>query len=125
MFKIGYDLRVATIEACRRAGFAPVFAVSGLEMDGALALAGAGVAGAVVPGSVVPPGGTAPGSGALSRRCAEADGRTGIPKGPASFPCCGGVLGRPCSRRSVPIRIQPAQSSASWGRTGDWREAGP
>jgi DNA-binding transcriptional LysR family regulator len=54
MFKNGYDLRVATIEACRRAGFAPVLAMSGLEMDGALALAAAGVAGAVVPESVVP-----------------------------------------------------------------------
>jgi DNA-binding transcriptional LysR family regulator len=57
MFKDGYDLREATIEACRRAGFAPVLAMSGLEMDGALALAGAGVAGAVVPESVVPPEG--------------------------------------------------------------------
>ena len=57
MFKDGYDLRETTLEACRRAGFAPVLAMSGLEMDGALALAGAGVAGAVVPESVVPPGG--------------------------------------------------------------------
>ena len=57
MFKDGYDLREATIEACRRAGFAPVLAMSGLEMDGALALAAAGVAAAVVPESVVPPGG--------------------------------------------------------------------
>jgi DNA-binding transcriptional LysR family regulator len=57
MFKDGYDLRETTIEACRRAGFAPVLAMSGLEMDGALALAGAGVAGAVVPESVVAPGG--------------------------------------------------------------------
>ena len=57
MFKAGYDLREATMEACRRAGFAPVLAVSGLEMDGALALAGAGVAAAVVPESAVPPGG--------------------------------------------------------------------
>jgi DNA-binding transcriptional LysR family regulator len=57
MFKDGYDLRVATIEACRRAGFAPLLAMSGLEMDGALALAGAGVAGAVVPASVVAPEG--------------------------------------------------------------------
>jgi DNA-binding transcriptional LysR family regulator len=58
MFKDGYDLREATIAACRRAGFAPVFAMSGLEMDGALALARAGVAGAVVPESVVPSGGS-------------------------------------------------------------------
>jgi DNA-binding transcriptional LysR family regulator len=57
MFKDGYDLREATIEACRRAGFAPLLAMSGLEMDGALALAGAGVAAAVVPESVVPPDG--------------------------------------------------------------------
>lgn len=57
MFKGGYDLREATIEACRRSGFAPVFAMQGLEMDGALALASAGVAAAVVPESVVAPGG--------------------------------------------------------------------
>ncbi len=71
MFKDGYDLREATMEACRRAGFAPVLAVSGLEMDGALALAGAGVAAAVVPESVVPPDGALRGvrfrDGALRR----------------------------------------------------------
>jgi DNA-binding transcriptional LysR family regulator len=53
MFKDGYDLREATMDACRQAGFAPALAVSGLEMDGALALARAGVAAAVVPESVV------------------------------------------------------------------------
>jgi DNA-binding transcriptional LysR family regulator len=54
MFKDGYDLREATLQACRQAGFAPVMAMQGLEMDGALALAAAGVAAAVVPESVVP-----------------------------------------------------------------------
>lgn len=53
MFKDGYDLREATLQACRQAGFAPIMAVQGLEMDGALALAAAGVAAAVVPESVV------------------------------------------------------------------------
>jgi DNA-binding transcriptional LysR family regulator len=53
MFKDGYDLREATMEACRRAGFAPIMAMQGLEMDGALALAAAGVAAAVVPESVI------------------------------------------------------------------------
>ncbi len=57
MFKDGYDLREATIEACHQAGFDPLLAMSGLEMDGALALAGAGVAAAVVPESVVAPDG--------------------------------------------------------------------
>jgi DNA-binding transcriptional LysR family regulator len=57
MFKDGYDLREATLAACRQAGFSPVMALQGLEMDGALALAAAGVAAAVVPGSVVAPGG--------------------------------------------------------------------
>jgi DNA-binding transcriptional LysR family regulator len=57
MFKDGYDLREATLAACRQAGFVPVMAMQGLEMDGALALAGAGVAAAVVPGSVVAPSG--------------------------------------------------------------------
>ena len=53
MFKDGYDLREATLMACRQAGFSPVMAMQGLEMDGALALAAAGVAAAVVPESVV------------------------------------------------------------------------
>lgn len=53
MFKDGYDLREATLLACRQAGFNPVMAMQGLEMDGALALAAAGVAAAVVPESVV------------------------------------------------------------------------
>jgi DNA-binding transcriptional LysR family regulator len=57
MFKDGYDLREATLAACRRAGFEPVVAVQGLEMYGALALAAAGVAAAVVPESVVRPSG--------------------------------------------------------------------
>jgi DNA-binding transcriptional LysR family regulator len=57
MFKDGYDLREATLAACRQAGFAPVMAMQGLEMDGVLALASAGVAAAVVPASVVPPSG--------------------------------------------------------------------
>jgi len=57
MFKDGYDLREATLMACRQAGFAPVMAMQGLEMDGALALAAAGVAAAVVPLSVVAPSG--------------------------------------------------------------------
>ena len=54
MFKDGYDLRDATLAACRQAGFVPTLAMQGLEMDGALALAAAGVAAAVVPESVVP-----------------------------------------------------------------------
>jgi DNA-binding transcriptional LysR family regulator len=53
MFKDGYDLREATLLACRQAGFAPTMAMQGLEMDGALALAAAGVAAAVVPESVL------------------------------------------------------------------------
>jgi DNA-binding transcriptional LysR family regulator len=57
MFKDGYDLRATTLAACRRAGFVPITAMQGLEMDGALALAAAGVAAAVVPESVVAPGG--------------------------------------------------------------------
>ena len=57
MFKDGYDLREATLQACRDAGFSPVMAMQGLEMDGALALAAAGMGAAVVPGSVVTPSG--------------------------------------------------------------------
>ncbi len=57
MFRSGYDLREVTLAACRGAGFQPVFAVEGLEMDGVLAMAGAGLGAAVVPASVVSPGG--------------------------------------------------------------------
>ncbi len=58
MFKDGYDLREATLLACRQAGFTPIMAMQGLEMDGALALTSAGVAAAVVPESVVPGAGS-------------------------------------------------------------------
>ena len=37
MFRPGYDLRDVTLEACRRAGFTPQFAVEGGEMDAVLA----------------------------------------------------------------------------------------
>jgi DNA-binding transcriptional LysR family regulator len=57
MFRDGYDLRESTLAVCRRAGFAPHFAVEGLEMDGVLALCAAGLGAAVVPISVVEPGG--------------------------------------------------------------------
>jgi len=57
MFRDGYDLREATLAACRGAGFAPTFSVEGLEMDGVLALCAAGLGAAVVPVSVVAPGG--------------------------------------------------------------------
>jgi DNA-binding transcriptional LysR family regulator len=53
MFKNGYDLREATLQACRKAGFVPLTAVQGLEMDGALALVEEGVGAAVVPESVI------------------------------------------------------------------------
>lgn len=53
MFRTGYDLREATLSACRDAGFQPTFAVEGLEMDGVLAMARAGVGAAVVPASVI------------------------------------------------------------------------
>ncbi|MGI8753472.1 MAG: LysR family transcriptional regulator [Acidimicrobiales bacterium] len=52
MFRDGYDLREATLAVCRSAGFAPKFAVEGLEMDGVLALTAAGLGAAVVPASV-------------------------------------------------------------------------
>jgi len=57
MFKDGYDLRETTLSACRQAGFSPTLVMQGLEMDGALALATAGVGAVVVPESVIAPGG--------------------------------------------------------------------
>jgi DNA-binding transcriptional LysR family regulator len=57
MFRDGYDLRAATVAACRRAGFEPSFALEGGEMDGVLRMAAAGMGVAVVPSLVVDPGG--------------------------------------------------------------------
>jgi DNA-binding transcriptional LysR family regulator len=53
MFRRGYDLREAALEACRRAGVQATLAVEGLEMDGVLALTAAGVGAAVLPASMV------------------------------------------------------------------------
>ena len=53
MFRAGYDLRDATLDACRRAGFVPTFTVEGGEMDAVLSLAEAGLGAAVVPSIVV------------------------------------------------------------------------
>jgi DNA-binding transcriptional LysR family regulator len=53
MFRVGYDLREATIQACRQAGFEPSFAVDGGEMDAVLSFVAAGLGVALVPGVVV------------------------------------------------------------------------
>lgn len=52
MFRDGYDLREVTVAVCRSEGIHPTFAAEGLEMDGVLALAAAGLGAAVVPASV-------------------------------------------------------------------------
>jgi DNA-binding transcriptional LysR family regulator len=53
MFRSGYDLRDAAIDACRREGFTPPFAVEGGEMDAVLGFVEAGLGVALVPGMVV------------------------------------------------------------------------
>lgn len=53
MFRSGYDLREATITACRQAGFEPRFAVEGGEMDAVLRFVEAGLGIAVVPSMVL------------------------------------------------------------------------
>ncbi|MBC6457779.1 LysR family transcriptional regulator [Actinomadura sp. HBU206391] len=53
MFRPGYDLREATISACRQAGFEPRFAVEGGEMDAVLRFVEAGLGLAVVPSMVL------------------------------------------------------------------------
>lgn len=53
MFRPGYDLRDVTLEACRRAGFAPRYAVEGGEMDAVLAFVEAGLGVALVPSMVL------------------------------------------------------------------------
>jgi DNA-binding transcriptional LysR family regulator len=53
MFRAGYDIRRVTLDACRRAGFTPKFAVEGGEMDAVLAFVEAGLGVALVPSMVV------------------------------------------------------------------------
>ncbi|WP_049569345.1 LysR family transcriptional regulator [Nonomuraea sp. SBT364] len=53
MFRRGYDLREATLTACRQAGFEPRFAVQGGEMDAVLRFVEAGLGVAVVPSMVL------------------------------------------------------------------------
>ncbi|MFC0003670.1 LysR family transcriptional regulator [Micromonospora siamensis] len=53
MFREGYDLRDATLQACREAGFEPTLAVDGGEMDAVLSFVEAGLGVALVPGIVV------------------------------------------------------------------------
>jgi len=55
MFREGYDLREVTLAACRSAGFEPVFAVEGGEMDAILRLVAAGLGVAIVPAMVAEP----------------------------------------------------------------------
>ncbi|MFF8774452.1 LysR family transcriptional regulator [Kitasatospora sp. NPDC015120] len=52
MFREGYDVREATLVACREAGFEPEFAVEGGEMDAVLGFVRAGLGPAVLPGMV-------------------------------------------------------------------------
>lgn len=52
MFRRGYDVREATVNACRAAGFEPSFAIEGGEMDAVLELVRAGMGAAVVPSTV-------------------------------------------------------------------------
>ncbi|MCZ7438566.1 LysR family transcriptional regulator [Micromonospora sp. WMMC241] len=53
MFREGYDLRDATLQACRAAGFEPSLSVDGGEMDAVLSFVEAGLGVALVPGIVV------------------------------------------------------------------------
>jgi DNA-binding transcriptional LysR family regulator len=57
LLREGYDLRQTTVAACRRAGFEPIVALDGGEMDGVVALTAAGLGAAVLPATVVRPGG--------------------------------------------------------------------
>ncbi|GAB3207723.1 LysR family transcriptional regulator [Marinactinospora thermotolerans] len=53
MFRRGYDVREATLHACRAAGFEPRLAVEGGEMDAVLRFVEAGLGLAVVPSMVL------------------------------------------------------------------------
>jgi DNA-binding transcriptional LysR family regulator len=52
MFRDGYDLKTVTLRACREAGFEPVIALEGGEMEGVLALVAEGLGAAIVPSIV-------------------------------------------------------------------------
>ncbi len=52
MFRRGYELRDATVAACREAGFDPTFAIEGGEMDAVLGFVAAGLGSAVIPSMV-------------------------------------------------------------------------
>ncbi|MET9068859.1 LysR family transcriptional regulator [Streptosporangium sandarakinum] len=53
MFRRGYDLREATLSACRQAGFEPRLSVEGGEMDAVLRFVEAGLGIALVPSMVL------------------------------------------------------------------------
>ncbi|WP_255794925.1 LysR family transcriptional regulator [Mycobacteroides abscessus] len=53
MFRRGYDLRRATIDACRSAGFEPGFAVEGGETDAVLRFVEVGLGVAVLPSMIL------------------------------------------------------------------------
>ncbi|WP_433321013.1 LysR family transcriptional regulator [Micromonospora chersina] len=53
MFRQGYDLRDATLQACREAGFEPTLSVDGGELDAVLSFVEAGLGAALVPGIAV------------------------------------------------------------------------
>jgi DNA-binding transcriptional LysR family regulator len=57
MFREGYDLRATTLAACAAAGFEPLYAVEGGEMDGVLRMTEAGLGVSIVPSMVVARGG--------------------------------------------------------------------
>lgn len=87
LFREGYDLRAATVSACRAAGFEPRVSIEGGEMGGALALARAGLGAVVVPTTAVPVGGPLRAvrfaGGSLTRTVGLAE-RAGRPRPPAA-----------------------------------------
>lgn len=118
MFREGYDLRDATIQACREAGFEPTFAVDGGEMDAVLSFVEAGLGIALVPGIVLArrPGvritpSLRPGCGGPSRWPAAA---TSCP--PTRVGNSGGSCSTTSRRRSTGVSCRPAwtRSDCAW-----------
>ncbi|GAA3420885.1 LysR family transcriptional regulator [Streptosporangium vulgare] len=93
MFRRGYDLREATLSACRQAGFEPRFAVEGGEMDAVLRFVEAGLGIALVPSMVL-------------------DGRPGL---------AGTPLAPPGLRRTIAIAhrkdVQPTRAAQAFRST--------
>ena len=113
MFRRGYDLREATLAACRQAGFEPRFAVEGGEMDAVLRFVEAGLGVAVVP-SMVLDGRPGLAGTPLAPPGLTPDDRAGAPQGRGADPRGAGV---PRDSARLRPRSRPGRHPSARGGT--------